>query len=54
MKPLIFIALVNITVKDSKYANINSVNPLYLIINEVDGYVEEINGNKYLILGFYK
>ena len=27
---------------------INSVNPLYLIINKVNGYVEEINGNKYL------
>ena len=39
-----------ITVKDSKYVNINSVNPLYLVINEVDGYFEEINGNKYLTL----
>ena len=39
-----------IAVKDSKYVNINSVNPLYLNINEVDGYVEEINGNKYLTL----
>ena len=36
-----------ITVKDSKYININTVNPFYLIINEVDGQVEEINGNKY-------
>ena len=26
-----------ITVKDSDYVKINSVNPLYLIINEVDG-----------------
>ena len=39
-----------ITVKDSDYVKINSVNPLYLIINEVDGYFEEINGNKYLTL----
>ena len=39
-----------ITVKDSKYVNINSVNPLYLVINEVNGYFEEINGNKYLTL----
>ena len=38
--------------KDSKYVNINSVNPLSLIINEVDGYVEEINENKYLTLVF--
>ena len=32
----------------SGYENINSVNPLYLIIGEVDGYIEENNGNKYL------
>ena len=30
------------------YENINSVNPLYLIIGEVDGYIEENNGNRYL------
>ena len=29
------------------YENINSVNPLYLIIGDVDGYIEENNGNKY-------
>ena len=29
--------------------NINSVNPLYLMIGEADGYIEEeSNGNKYL------
>ena len=32
----------------SDYENTNSVNPLYLIIGEVDGYIEENNGNKYL------
>ena len=26
--------------------NINSVNPLYLIISEVDGYIKENNGNR--------
>ena len=36
--------------KDSEYVKIDSVNPLYLIINEVDGYFKEINGNKYLTL----
>ena len=36
------------TVKSiSGYENINSVNPLYLIIGEVDGYIEENNENKY-------
>ena len=30
----------------SVYENINSVNLLYLIIGEVDGYIEKSNGNK--------
>ena len=29
--------------------NIYSVNPLYLVIGKVDGYIEENNGNKYLV-----
>ena len=37
-----------ITMKDLDLVKSNSVNPLYLIISEVDGYIEEINGNKYL------
>ena len=37
-----------ITIKDSKYVNIRSANPLYIIISEVDGSMEEKNGNKYL------
>ena len=32
-----------ITVKDFNYVKINNVNPLYLIISEVDGYIEESN-----------
>ena len=28
--------------------NVNSVNPLHLIINRIDGFVEEKNGDKYL------
>ena len=39
-----------ITMKDSDYVEINSVNSLYLIINEVDGCIEKINGNIYLTL----
>ena len=27
---------------------INSINPLYLMLNKSNGYFEEINGNKYL------
>ena len=29
-------------------SNVNSVNPLYLMINRIDGFIEEINGDKYL------
>ena len=29
--------------------NIYSVNPLYLLVNHANGYIEEKNGNKYLI-----
>ena len=31
------------------YEDIYSVNPLYLIISEVDGHTEEKNGSKYLV-----
>ena len=33
-----------------KYIKIYSVNTLYLIFGKVNGYFEEINGNKYLKL----
>ena len=36
-----------ITMINSDHLNINSVNPLYLIIGEVDGCIEENNRNKY-------
>ena len=39
-----------VTTKYSKYPKIISVNPLYLIINKVNGYFEKINGNQYLML----
>ena len=39
-----------VTIKDSKYVKINSVNPLCLIFSKVNGYFEEINENKYLAL----
>ena len=39
-----------ITIKKiDDYENINSVNPSYLIISKADGYIEENNGNKYLV-----
>ena len=39
-----------LTIKDSKYVKIYSVNPLYLIFNKVNEYFEEINGNIYIYL----
>ena len=39
-----------ITIKKiGDYENIHNVNPLYLIIGEVDGHIEEKNGSKYLV-----
>ena len=39
-----------ITIKDiDDYVDIHSVNILYLIINEVNGYIKENNRNKYLV-----
>ena len=38
------IFIIHITIK-----NIRNVNPLYLLINQASGYIEEKNGNKYLI-----
>ena len=38
-----------VTIKDFDYADIHSVNPLYFIAGEVDGYIEEKNWNKYFI-----
>ena len=37
-------------IKIGDYNNINSVNPLYLIINEVIGHLEKNNEVKYLVL----
>ena len=40
-----------VTVKKiANYNSINSVNPLYLMINEIIGHFEEKNENKYLVL----
>ena len=38
-----------VTIKKIGYGyDINSVNPLYLRINNVNGYIEDINEDKYL------
>ena len=38
------------TIKDLKYVKTDSINTIYLTLNKVNGYFEEINGNKYLTL----
>ena len=38
--------------KMNNYESICSVNPWYLRINHASGYIEEKNGNKYLIFNF--
>ena len=50
-KIFLFTMLVGyVTIKDLKYVKIYSVSPLNLIFNKVNGYFEEINGNKKLTL----
>ena len=49
-KNILIYYIIYVTMKDSKYIKINSVNPLYLMFNKINGYFEEINGNKYSTL----
>ena len=39
------------TARKDKY-KINSVYPLYLLVHEIDGFIEEKEGNKYLNIVF--
>ena len=41
-----------ITMIDSKHMNIHSVNPLYFIVDKVNGFIEEKEENKYLNFAF--
>ena len=38
------------TVRNGICLKIDSVNPLYLIIDKINGYIEKSNGKKYLTL----
>ena len=38
-----------ITMKSLDHVNIDSANSIYLVFNNVDEYIEESNGNKYLL-----
>ena len=44
--------IIYITMKSLDHVGINTQNRFYVIFNKVDGYVEESNGNKYLIFLF--
>ena len=35
-------------IKGLGYVKVNSINPLYLIINKINGHIKESNGNQYL------
>ena len=50
IKRLTFITLVCDCQKIANCNKINSVNPLYLMIDELIGHFKEKNGNKYLVL----
>ena len=39
-----------LTIEELSYRTISSINPLYLIINKTNGYIEESNANRYLTL----
>ena len=45
-KNILFYYIGYVIIKDSKYVKINNINPLYLIINKMNVYFEEYNGNK--------
>ena len=40
----------NILIYHTWYATVHSINPLYLIINKINGYKEGSNENKYLTI----
>ena len=49
-KNILIYYIAYVTIKDSKYVKINTVNPLYFLFNKMNGNFEESNGNKYLTL----
>ena len=49
-KDILFYYIGYVRIKDSKYVKVYSVNPFYLIFGKVNGNLEKINGNTYLML----
>ena len=52
-KNILIYFIESVAIKNSKYVEIDSINPLYLIIGKMNGYFEDINGNIYLTVIFY-
>ena len=49
-KNILIYCIAYATIKDPKYVKINSVNISYLMFNRMNGYFQEINGNRNLTL----
>ena len=49
-KNILIYHIVYVTIKNSKYIKINGASSLHIIINNMNGYFEEINKNKNLTL----
>ena len=47
-KKILIYYITYMTIKNSKYMKINSVHPLYLLLNKMNEYFEGINGTKHL------
>ena len=49
-KNILIYHIVYLPIKNLSYTTINSVNPLYLIINKINGYIEESTRKNYFTL----
>ena len=49
-KNILIYYIAYVTIKNLKYVKISSVNPSYLMLNKMNGYFKETDGNMYLTL----
>ena len=50
MQNILIYHLEYVMVKDLSNVTINSISPFYLIINKINGYIEDSNGSRHLTL----
>ena len=50
MQNILIYPIEYVMVKDLSNVTIKSISPFYLIINKINGYIEESNGSRYLTL----